>query len=107
LNRRHDITITFGICPGHIDDRLGINPDPFSDLPAAARPPTGLIELQQDPRPTDLLRRMRTSPDHPGQPLTLISAQHHRQQHRPRHDTSSRQGTENCRLPIYRITAKY
>jgi hypothetical protein len=40
---------------------------------------------------------MRTGPDHPGQPLTLIGAQHHRRQRRLRHDTSSRQREEDRR----------
>jgi len=44
LNRRHDITVTLGIRPGHIDDRLGINPDPFSDLRLYYKAPLYLMK---------------------------------------------------------------
>src|SRR3954468_19515115 len=97
LDRRGDITATLGVCPGHVRDGVGIDADPSRNLPTTSRPSTTVIELQQDPRSTDLLRGMRTGPDHPGQPLTLIGAEHHRRQHRLRHDTSSWQGKEDCR----------
>src|SRR3954451_14008542 len=97
LDRRGDITATLGVCPGHVRDGVGIDADPLRDLPTTGRPSTTVIELQQDPRSADLLRGMRTGPDHPGQPLTLIGAEYHRRQHRLRHDTSSWQGKEDCR----------
>src|SRR3954452_21478959 len=64
-DRRGDVTAAFGVDPSHVGDRLGIDPDPLRDLPTAGRLSSSVIEFQQDPRAADLLRGMRTGPDHP------------------------------------------
>jgi hypothetical protein len=95
-DRRPNIAIMHGIYLRDVPDRLDTDTDPLRDLPSTRGPATALIELQQDPRTTDLLRGMRPGPDHSGQPLTLVGTQHHRRQRQPRHHTSSWQGKETA-----------
>jgi hypothetical protein len=74
-DRRRHITSPVGVGLGDLYDHVRADPDAFGDdcLSRHGTIPVGvvLVESQQDPRPADLLGRMRPGADEPGQHLPV------------------------------------